>query len=285
MGSIPVQLNRRFKWNTEETTGKDKSKIIKLLLGLGGGVLLSTTFLHMLPEVIEEAAKKIQQDNALDKDFGKDDDCENNLVEATEGCALGHVHRGHSHGYGHGHTHIPAAPTTDGTHELIISSLKGLLIVLGLSVHELFEGLAIGLEGAASHVWYMFAAVSAHKFVIAFCIGVELVASKTNQCLSMIYICTFAIVSPLGIGIGMLLIGGDVPAANGPLPVILQGIATGTLLYVVFFEILHHNRDGLHQYLAILIGFLLMSGLQLAIPHHHSHGGGNEHHHGHSHIG
>lgn len=70
----------------------------------------------------------------------------------------------------------------------------------------------------------MFAAVGAHKFVIAFCIGVELVAAKTGQRLSIIYICIFAVVSPLGIGIGMLLVGGGSAAASGPLPVILQVI-------------------------------------------------------------
>lgn len=70
----------------------------------------------------------------------------------------------------------------------------------------------------------MFAAVAAHKFVIAFCIGVELVASRTHQCLSIIYVCTFAVVSPLGIGIGMILVGGESTAASGPLPVILQVI-------------------------------------------------------------
>ena len=68
----------------------------------------------------------------------------------------------------------------------------------------------------------MFAAVAAHKFVIAFCIGVELVAARTKTGLSIIYVIMFAVVSPLGIGIGMLLVGGESAAANGPLPVILQ---------------------------------------------------------------
>lgn len=68
----------------------------------------------------------------------------------------------------------------------------------------------------------MFAAVAAHKFVIAFCIGVELVASKTHMYLSILYVCTFAIVSPMGIGIGMLLVGGGSAAASGLVPVILQ---------------------------------------------------------------
>lgn len=53
----------------------------------------------------------------------------------------------------HGHSHH--LPVIDEKHDFVLSSLKGLLIVLGLSVHELFEGLAIGLESSASYVWYV----------------------------------------------------------------------------------------------------------------------------------
>lgn len=69
---------------------------------------------------------------------------------------------------------------------------------------------------------YMFLAVASHKFVIAFCIGVELIASRTRRYLSIIYVCTFAVVSPIGIGIGMGLVGGGSAAASGPMAVILQ---------------------------------------------------------------
>ena len=69
---------------------------------------------------------------------------------------------------------------------------------------------------------YMFAAVAAHKFVIAFCIGLELIASNTRRYLSVIYVCTFAVVSPLGIAIGMCLVGGESAAANGIFHVLLQ---------------------------------------------------------------
>lgn len=40
-------------------------------------------------------------------------------------------------------------------------------------------------------------------------------------------------------------------------------MASGTLLYVVFFEILQEHRSGFNQYLSILFGFILMFGLQL----------------------
>lgn len=49
------------------------------------------------------------------------------------------------------------------------------------------------------------------------------------------------------------------------MPTLLQGLATGTLLYVVFFEILERQRagghSGLRQYLAVLVGFLVMFGM------------------------
>jgi len=69
---------------------------------------------------------------------------------------------------------------------------------------------------------YMFLAVASHKFVIAFCIGVELIASRTRSYLSVIYTCTFAVMSPLGIGIGMALVGGGSASGSGAMAVILQ---------------------------------------------------------------
>lgn len=109
----------------------------------------------------------------------------------------------------------------------------------------------------------MLGAISAHKLVIAFCIGVELIATRTKTWLSIVYITTFAIVSPLGIGIGILLVGGAGAAAAGVPSVILQGLASGTLLYVIFFEIWKGDRTGILQYIASLVGFFLMFGLQL----------------------
>lgn len=90
---------------------------------------------------------------------------------------------------GHSHIHVE---------ESMKNSFRGLLAVLALSFHAVFEGLAVGLENSVDKVWYLFAAIATHKFVIAFCVGVELVASKTKTALLLIYIGTFAVVTPLG---------------------------------------------------------------------------------------
>jgi zinc transporter 1/2/3 len=139
-----------------------------------------------------------------------------------------------------------------------MKTIRGLFVVLALSVHELFEGLAVGLESSSKNVWYMFGAVSAHKLVIAFCIGVELVTSGMKNCMVITYVLIFAVVSPIGIGIGIVVSTGGKEITELP-SVLLQGLASGTLLYVVFFEILSSERkSGLQQFFSVLVGFSIM---------------------------
>lgn len=114
-------------------------------------------------------------------------------------------------------------------------------------------------------MWFLFAAVSAHKLVLAFCIGVELIVAQTRLLLVVIYTVTFAVVSPLGILVGILVTSeesGD-ELSEGMVSFVLQGLACGTLLYVVFFEILSKQHSGLSAFVAMLCGFLVMFGLQM----------------------
>lgn len=160
----------------------------------------------------------------------------------------------------HSHSHTPLNSE---------NSLRGLLTVLALSFHAIFEGLAVGLEPALNSVVYLAAAIATHKLVIAFCVGMELYCAKASTKTIFGYLSVFSLVTPLGIIIGLAL--GQLKNDSdtlGPTPTILQGMAAGTLLYVVFFEVLARERandkSGLLQLLAILIGFMLMLGLQFA---------------------
>lgn len=83
---------------------------------------------------------------------------------------------------------------------------------------------------------------------------------KTKPWLVIVYIFVYAIVSPLGIAIGILLSNADDSVAVAS--VILQGLASGTLLYVIFFEILSKHKDGIAQFFAVVFGFFLMFGLK-----------------------
>ena len=56
----------------------------------------------------------------------------------------------------------------------MFTSFRDFLTVLALSLHAIFEGLAVGLGDDEEGVWVLFAAICSHKFVMSFCIGVEL---------------------------------------------------------------------------------------------------------------
>ncbi|XP_052744059.1 zinc transporter ZIP1 isoform X2 [Bicyclus anynana] len=337
-GLVPMFVARKFNWITPEEAGtlKSKNKIVMTLLSFGGGVLLSTTFLHLLPEVdhniyhlqekglmqefdfalapllmicgfflmylVEELVhiylrrreRRSGQSSPLVRNLsvrrsqvsvdGKGEKSVNNstadLIDPNSIRLPKDVEVNNHNHAGHGHSHLPINEV-DGVN----SAIRGLLVVLALSIHELFEGLAVGLESSTAHVWYMLGAVAAHKLVIAFCISVELVAIRTKTWLTVVYIVVYAIVSPLGIAIGIILVGGEGATAAGVYSVVLQGLASGTLLYVIFFEIWSNDREGIIQYIAAVVGFGLMFGLQLLTghSHSHSHGGSDTGDHGHSH--
>ncbi|KAJ6631261.1 Zinc transporter ZIP1 [Pseudolycoriella hygida] len=82
--------------------------------------------------------------------------------------------------------------------------------------------------------------------------------------LAFVYVFTFAAVSPMGIGIGIIVSGGESTTAS-LVSAILQGLASGTLLYVVFFEILQKGRSGILQFFAVIFGYSLMFALTFII--------------------
>lgn len=166
----------------------------------------------------------------------------------------------HHHHHSHDHQHGAMMQNT---------SVQGLLTVLALSFHAIFEGLAVGLEPSISSVAYLAAAIATHKLVISFCVGMELYVAGASTRTTLGYLSIFSMVTPIGIAIGLVLDHFKNDSENlGPTPTILQGMAAGTLLYVVFFEVLARERanekSGLLQLVAIIIGFTLMLGLQIA---------------------
>lgn len=329
LGLLPTKLAVWFRWN-RVTNGSRSKPVLSLLLCFGGGALLCTTFLHMLPELSEvltelqeegqiavtsfhlaelimccgfftmylveelvhlylhwrEDSKGISKvDDVIHRTFsirkcsGNKEGVKNDLEDSRGGSedtsSLKTLTISTLQETGKKDKDfeiVTSEPKTITTHhnkdDPIVTSARGLLVVLALSVHELFEGLAVGLQTTTSYVWYMLGAVSAHKLVIAFCVGIELVSSRTKFILTLAYISTFALVSPIGIGIGIGLSGSTEDGHHSILNAILQGMASGTLLYVVFFEILQRERDnkvsGLKQLLAIVVGFCIMFGLLIA---------------------
>ncbi|KAI8037217.1 hypothetical protein M5D96_009968 [Drosophila gunungcola] len=278
-GSLPYVLNRCFEWTKKSPEETRSSAVVRCLLFFGGGVLICTTFLHMLPEVIEVVDALQVCGSLAQTPFALAemllctgfflmyalDELMSNLVRRhqrklsrKESVASRAFERGRSIRHS-----VLLRSEEKATREQEGPSARGLGIILALSLHELFEGMAIGLEGSVSTVWFMFGAVAAHKLVLAFCVGMELLVARTRASLAIVYLVTFSIVTPIGIGVG-LGISQQVAAGQPSLPSgVLQGIACGTLLYVVFFEILTESHAGWRALIAAVAGFSLMFGLQI----------------------
>jgi zinc transporter ZupT len=105
----------------------------------------------------------------------------------------------------------PLEPDNDGAQvrknshsSSLVNELGHFFIIVALSFHSIFEGLAIGLQSDTESVWLLFVGVGTHKFLIAFCLGMELFTSG-QQTLKMAlgYLLTFAVMSPIGIALGI----------------------------------------------------------------------------------
>ena len=145
------------------------------------------------------------------------------------------------------------------------TSLVGLL--LALTVHSVLEGLAIGLQKATSEVFLLAGAVASHKFVVSFCLGLELAGVSNSLFRLILAIFTFSAGSAAGIGVGMLTLRVNKSWMKTILPV-LQGLAGGTLLYATVSEILPRERARWHrssrrfagvlQFFSVILGFVLI---------------------------
>ncbi|MEQ2271160.1 hypothetical protein XENORESO_000282 [Xenotaenia resolanae] len=173
---------------------------------------------------------------------------------------------------GHGHTHSGAVTTPDlessGHHVHVDfqahSPFRSFMLFLSLSLHSVFEGLAIGLQSTDSKVLEICIAILVHKSIIVFSLSVKLVQSAVRPFWIAAYISVFALMSPLGIAIGISVMEAEL-AAGALIQAILEGLAAGTFIYITFMEILPHELNSAgNQVLKvffILLGFTIMAAL------------------------
>ncbi|KAM9113370.1 zinc transporter ZIP1-like [Pangshura tecta] len=142
------------------------------------------------------------------------------------------------------------------------SSFRSFVLFLSLSVHSLFEGLAVGLQDTESKVLQICIAILVHKSVIAVSLSLLLLQSQVPTRRFVALIGTFAIMSPLGIAVGIVMMQNPSTMAQ----CLLEGIAAGTFVYITFLEILPHDLSSptcrLPKVLSMLLGFSVMAALR-----------------------
>ncbi|XP_064475134.1 zinc transporter ZIP1-like [Ornithodoros turicata] len=149
------------------------------------------------------------------------------------------------------------------------SALRTFILVLSLSVHSVFEGMAIGVQQDLQSTVQLLAAVAIHKCILAFTLGLNLRPSRLKRCAVVACSVLFSAMAPIGIAIGIVIIeegGQGAILATG----VLQGISCGTFLYVTFFEVLPHEMNvadnRLGKLISLVIGVSIIAGLLVAFP-------------------
>jgi len=135
------------------------------------------------------------------------------------------------------------------------------VIVVALSIHSFFEGMALGLQTTFAGTASIFLAIAIHKCFVGMSLGISLLKTQPDNiklCRCLILI--FAASSPIGITLGMLIRNTD-----SLIETIFTSLAAGTFLYIGCSEVIVKEFSQpdfrLWKLLAYFIGATIISCL------------------------
>ncbi|XP_030271436.1 zinc transporter ZIP1 [Sparus aurata] len=276
-GFIPA----RVKWFRDTNGTETHRTVLSLISCFAGGVFLAACLLDIIPDYLSDIKDELEA-RKLETSFPLPEfimaagfftvlilerivlNCREMGGSVEERAPLMSDNR-NGHGHGHG-----TSPDLEGSgHHVHVdfqahSSFRSFMLFLSLSLHSVFEGLAIGLQSTDSKVLEICIAILVHKSIIVFSLSVKLVQSAVPPLWVAAYIGVFALMSPIGIAIGISVMEAQLEA-GALIQAVLEGLAAGTFVYITFLEILPHelNSPGkqLLKVLFILLGFSIMASL------------------------
>lgn len=141
--------------------------------------------------------------------------------------------------------------------------LSGFIMLLALSIHGVFECLALGIQTDFKNTLFLFIALMIHKWAEAFALGIFFVQAKLSQKHYFMLITFFSLVGPVGVFLGILLSTTASECVEG----IFLSISTGTFLYVACSEVIVEEfSTPIKRYLKFflyLMGGIFAAGLTL----------------------
>jgi zinc transporter 9 len=206
------------------------------LTGIASGLLLASALLVVVPEGFHTAAKAASDGEAFVYEpvvLGVAIIAGFALMLLLEGFGVGHAvheeHHDHADGHGHGHVHHPTSPG---------------VLAIGLSVHALADGLAIGAAAAAGDTAFSLlvaAGVLVHRIPAALSLGLFSLHETDNRAGGYSGVLLFALATPIAILVSFLALDG----ASGGIVALALLFSAGTFLYVATVDTLPsvHNPE------------------------------------------
>jgi zinc transporter ZupT len=209
-------------------------RYLRYFVALGAGFLMATALVEMAPESLRESPR-------LGPVLIMAGYCIVHLLEHT---ISGHFHYGEE-------TH----------HEAFVSQRTGVSVLVGLSVHAAFDGVAIGSGFVVSNWlgWLIFLAIFLHKMPEGFTMASVMLASGRSRSIAFYSAVTLAAATLFGVGVIEL-----VPAL---LPYGLP-ISAGVALYVGASDLVPEvNREpGIRMALVFFAGVACFLLLRFLLP-------------------
>ncbi|MEZ5244175.1 MAG: ZIP family metal transporter [Acidimicrobiales bacterium] len=209
------------------------------LTGAASGLLLASALLVVIPEGFHTAAEAAHESGS-DEAFAYSPVVLGAAILAgfvlmllLEGFGVGHAvheeHHDHAEGHGHDHVHHPTSST---------------VLALGLSVHALADGLAIGAAAAAGDAAFSLlvaAGVIVHRIPAALSLGLFSLHQSNRRFGGTDGVILFAIATPLAILVSFAALDG----ADESLVALALLFSAGTFLYVATVDTLPqvHNPE------------------------------------------
>ncbi|KAM4678281.1 zinc transporter ZIP1-like [Discoglossus pictus] len=274
----------RVKYFRDSARAEANQKWLSFISCLAGGVFLAACLLDILPDFLSDMEEEMEKQQ-IKTVFPLPEfilgvgfllvliverivlDCSERMSDETTPLLSGSPRSSSLHGHSHGNHNNDAEHQQHHFHVDFHahSSFRSFILILSLSLHSIFEGIAIGLQNVQSEVLQITVAILIHKSIIAVSLSLLLLQSHVKTRWFILSIVTFALMSPMGIGIGIGVMQNE-GEGSSMVQCVLEGLAAGTFIYITFLEILPHelnsNKWRLPKVIFILLGFSGMAGLR-----------------------
>ncbi|KAG0463641.1 hypothetical protein HPP92_019710 [Vanilla planifolia] len=259
-GSAGVCLPSLGKWIPALHPDKDLFFVLK---AFAAGVILSTGFVHILPDASENltspclppspwqdfpfagfaamvgAIATLVVDTVATGYFARAHGQSEGHVADAEKAGVDDVNRHvqvqvHVHAT-HGHAHGPVTGTSLTRHRVVSQVLE-----LGILVHSVIIGISLGVSESSSSIRPLVVALCFHQFFEGIGLGGCLVQARFKLRTTATMVLFFSLTTPMGIAVGIGVSSGY--DENSPTALVVEGVlnacAAGILVYMALVDLL-----------------------------------------------
>uniref|UniRef100_A0A1J3IKL3 Zinc transporter 11 n=1 Tax=Noccaea caerulescens TaxID=107243 RepID=A0A1J3IKL3_NOCCA len=244
-----------------------------LVLGtqFAGGVFLATAFMHFLSDSDETFRDLLTAEGESEPSpaypFAFMMACAGYMLTMFADSVIAHVYSKKTQSSSPNDLEVQGEDKSATTGTSVGDSI---LLIVALCFHSVFEGIAIGISETKADAWRALWTITLHKIFAAIAMGIALLRMVPNRPLfsSITYSFSFAISSPIGVAIGILIDATSQGSTADWIFAVSMSLACGVFVYVSVNHLLAkgyvpnkkvHVDEPRYKFLAVLFGVVVIS--------------------------